>query len=114
MGVPRPPQTSIVPPVHAATWRSRARGTPVSVAVHQTFDAGSYSPPVRSSSKSGVLSPPHTIIRLPVQTAVPAVRACGALAVVIADQASLAGSYWAPVLRVVAPMPPQTIMRDPV
>ena len=58
---------------------------------------GLYLPPVLKYV--GDASPPHTIISLPVQTAVWSYRAVGALAVLVAGQLSVPGLYLPPVLK---------------
>ena len=61
-------------------------------------------------------APPHTIICVPVHTAVGTLRAGGAPFVVVAAQLLLAGLYLPPV-RVKSPLfstPPQTIISLPV
>src|SRR5712692_6886616 len=115
---PSPPQTSMRDPVDTAVWDSRADGAPVDViAVHASV-AGSYWPPVLLALPDREAStPPQTSMRGPVHTAVWAQRADGAPVVVIAVHASVAGSYWPPVLLAKNPeasSPPQTSMRDPV
>jgi hypothetical protein len=61
-------------------------------------------------------TPPQAIISLPVHTAVCESRGEGALAVLVAVQLSLAGSYLPPVLESlnVESPPPQTIISLPV
>lgn len=62
-----------------------------------------------------ISTPPHTIISLPVQTAVWEYRALGALVVLVAAQVSALGSYLPPVLKVLRlPCPPQMIISLPV
>src|SRR5437867_12386991 len=59
--------------------------------------------------------PPHTIIRLPVHTAVWSMRGAGAPVIEVDDQASSAGSYLPPLLwNGDGPCPPHTIMSEPV
>jgi hypothetical protein len=70
---------------------------------------GSYLPPVFDSLPT---NPPHTIISLPVHTAVCHCRPEGALAVLVAVQLSVLGLYLPPVLP--PPKPPQTIISLPV
>jgi hypothetical protein len=60
----------------------------------QVSAAGSYRPPVLSAK---LPIPPHTIIRLPDQTAVCLERAEGAFVVDVGAQVSVAGSYRPPV-----------------
>ena len=58
---------------------------------------GPYLPPV--SKRLVKSAPPHTIISLPVHTAVWADRALGALVVLVAVQLSVLGLYLLPVFR---------------
>jgi hypothetical protein len=69
---------------------------------------GSYLPPVFNST---AINPPHTIISLPVHTAVFQARPEGALTVLVAAQLSVLGLYLPPVLPAPAP---QTIISLPV
>src|SRR5207253_1368034 len=85
-----PPQTIISVPVHIAVCEYRALGAFVVLVDVQMFVAGWYLPPVFStwltpSSKW----PPHTIISLPVHTAVCESRPCGELALLVAAQVSV-------------------------
>ena len=90
----------------------RGEGAPVDVVGVQVSVAGLYRPPA-SAGKPGLLSPPHTIMRFPVHTAVCKYRAAGALAVVaVGVQVSVAGSYRPPVLS--PGLLPHTTMRLPV
>src|SRR6516165_5838745 len=75
---------------------------------------GSYLPPV--FNRLLLLYPPQTIISLPVQTAVWANRAVGALVVLVGVQVSVLGLYFPPVLRPLmrSVVPPQTIISLPV
>ena len=74
---------------------------------------GLYLPPVFKTLVES--NPPHTIISLPVQIAVCAVRPVGALAVLVAVQLLVAGLYLAPVFtRVLPSNPAQTIISLPV
>ena len=63
-------------------------------------------------------TPPHTIISVPVQTAVWPSRASGALTVLVAVQVSVVGLYLPPVLKWQGKefhfAPPQTIISLPV
>ena len=61
---------------------------------------------------SGV--PPHTIISLPVNTAVWNHRASGAFVVPVGVQVSVTGLYCPPVLNALLPTPAQTIISLPV
>ena len=59
--------------------------------------------------------PPQTIISLPVQTALWAIRPKGALLVLVSVQESVSGLYLPPVLKAGPPLkPPQTIISLPV
>src|SRR6516162_2083925 len=61
--------------------------------------------------------PPHTIISLPVHTAVCSHRASGAFMVLVAVQLSVPGSYLPPVFKLQLrphPTPPQMIISLPV
>ena len=80
----------------------------------QVSAEGLYLPPVFSEPL--LLSPPHTIISLPVQTAACLSLASGALIVLVTVQVSVAGTYLPPLLPVppVASSPPQTIISPPV
>ena len=83
----------------------------------QLLVLGSYLPPVlKSRLKGKPPEPPHTIISLPVQTAVCEVRASGALLVLVAVQLSVSGAYLPPVLKSWEKKvePPQTIIAFPV
>src|ERR1051325_2875947 len=89
-----PPQTIILEPVHTAVCSNRACGAPtVVVAVHVSL-AGSYRPPLLiwqlcSSSRP---QPPHTIISVPVHTAVCCLRGNGAFVPLVVRQVSVMGS----------------------
>jgi len=62
-----------------------------------------------------VPTPAHTIISLPVHTAVWASRPVGAFVVLVGIQLSVLGSYFPPVLKKLEPsVPPQTIISLPV
>ena len=62
-----------------------------------------------------MIPPPHTIISLPVHTAVWPERALGALVVLVAVQLSVLGLYLPPVLKWLPLLfPPQTIISVPV
>src|SRR6266481_869650 len=98
-------------PVHTAVWFDRPSGAlVVSVAV-QLFVEGSYLPPVFKLLCESKLKPPHTIISLPVHTAVCPSRARGAPVVPTTAQVFVAGSYRPPVFKSSNPsVPPQTII----
>jgi hypothetical protein len=85
-----------------------AQGDGVGVGV--TPDWAQYLPPVFVKWEPSF--PPHTIISLPVHTAVCEYRALGALVVLVAVQLSVAGLYLPPVSTM--PPPPQTIISLPV
>src|SRR5258706_726239 len=91
-----PPQTIISPPVQTALCCARARGVLASSRVgDQEFPAGSKRPPELNTDVSCVTSfkPPHTIISVPVQTAVCWERASGAVASArVGAQESVPGS----------------------
>jgi hypothetical protein len=76
---------------------------------------GLYLPPVLKKVKP-FDDPPHTIISLPVHTAVWFARTSGTLVVLVAVQLSVAGLYLPPVFkRSSCPStPPQTIISLPV
>jgi hypothetical protein len=81
-------------PVHTAEWNLRFAGTPdaVDVGVHESV-SGSYLPPVFIAVTGMVELPPHTIISVPVQTAVCPERGTGVLAsIVIGVHVSVIGS----------------------
>ena len=82
--------------------------------VIQVSAEGLYLPPVFSEPL--LLSPPHTIISLPVQTAACLSLASGALIVLVTVQVSVAGTYLPPLLPVppVASSPPQMTISLPV
>ena len=63
----------------------------------QLFVVGLYLPPV-SNTRAGPF-PPHTIISLPVQTAVCCSRRSGALPMLVAVQLSVLGLYLPPVFK---------------
>jgi hypothetical protein len=75
---------------------------------------GWYLPPVFKGLAP--LSPPQTIISLPVHTAVCCQRPAGALVVLVAVQLSVLGLYLPPVFKAGTPLrnPPQTIISLPV
>ena len=76
----------------------------------QLFVPGLYLPPVLVAG-----DPPHTIISLPVQTAVCWARAEGTLVVPVAVQLSVLGLYLPPLFKfIVSPDPPQTTIALPV
>ena len=64
-----PPHTIISLPVHTAVWPYRAAGALVVLVAVQLPALGLYLPPVFKGPKPLPLYPPHTIISLPVQTA---------------------------------------------
>ena len=66
---PNPPQTIIWLLVQIAVWASRASGALAVLVAIQLSVAGLYLPPLFKRLKLKVF-PPHTIISLPVQTAV--------------------------------------------
>jgi len=72
---------------------------------------GLYLPPV---FKKLPLSPPQTIISLPVHTAVGKNRPAGAPVVLVAVQLSVLGLYLPPVFKRLGLPPPQTIISLPV
>jgi hypothetical protein len=79
----------------------------------QLFVLGLYLPPVLTSPLLSV--PPHTIISLPVQTAVCWSRPEGASVVLVAVQLFVLGLYLPPVFRkLLLTCPPQTIISPPV
>jgi hypothetical protein len=90
-----------------------AVGVTVGVGVGLGPNCAQYLPPVLKLVVS--LVPPQTIISLPVETAVWAYRADGALEVLVAVQPSMAGLYLPPVLKCVGDAsPPHTIISPPV
>lgn len=82
----------------------------------QVLLAGSYRPPELVNPVNS--NPPHTIIRVPVHTAMCVMRAVGALVVAVAFHVLFDGLYRPPVFSgfkpVVPPDPPQTIISVPV
>ena len=78
----------------------------------QLFALGSYLPPVLTLPP--VENPPHTIISLPVQTAVCEYRALGALVALVAVQLSVPGLYLPPEFKTLPSCQPQTIISLPV
>ena len=64
-----PPHTIISLPLHTAVWPYRAAAALVVLVAVQLPALGSYLPPVFKGPKPLPLYPPHTIISLPVQTA---------------------------------------------
>ena len=74
---------------------------------------GLYLPPV-FKWLGPLVSPPQTIISLPVQTAVCKFRPPGALVVLVAVQLSVLGLYLPPVFKELPLYPPQTIISLPV
>jgi hypothetical protein len=74
---------------------------------------GLYLPPVSESSRG--VPPPHTIISLPIDTAVCQYRPEGALVVLVAVQLSVLGLYLPPVSKIPrSPAPPHIIISLPV
>ena len=75
-----------------------------------------YLPPVSKNVGPPLKVPPHTIISLPVHTAVWASRPAGALLVLVAVQLSVPGLYLPPVLKKLGKLsvPPHTIISLPV
>jgi hypothetical protein len=72
-----------------------------------------YLPPVLKKFTPSV--PPHTIISVPVHTAVCMSRAVGALVVLVSIQLSVLGKYFPPVLKkFTSSVPPHTIISVPV
>ena len=68
-----PPQTIISVPVQTALCESRGSGTPEPPVPDQLSEMGSYWPPLLNKKRwlyMSVQLPPHTIISVPVQTAV--------------------------------------------
>ena len=65
-----PPQMIMSLPVHTALCPVRPVGALVVVVAVQLSVLGLYRPPVFKGGRMGELNPPHTIISLPVQTAV--------------------------------------------
>jgi hypothetical protein len=106
--LPNPPQTIISLPVHTAVCCSRAAGALAMLVGIQLSVLGLYLPPVFVGGSKGSGVPPHTIISLPVHTAVCHSRPPGALAVLVAVHVSAPGLYRPPVLP--PPSPPQTII----
>jgi hypothetical protein len=79
----------------------------------QLFVLGLYLPPVFNGIKS--LSPPHTIISVPLHTAVWNSRSAGTLTVLVGVQLFVVGLYRPPVFKSLEPsVPPQTIISLPV
>src|SRR5262245_8237561 len=94
----RPPHTIISDPVQTAVCRKRSSRKPgMAVGVH-VFEVGSYWPPSRNDSQvpPAPASPPHTIIRVPVQTAVWDMRPGGEAMSETGLQWLLMGSYRPP------------------
>ena len=69
---------------------------------------GLYFPPVLKTLLA--LYPPHTIISVPVHTAVCWARASGALVLVVGVQVSVPGLYRPPVFKALPLVPPHTII----
>jgi hypothetical protein len=84
----------------------------VVLVVVQLSVLGLYRPPVFKMLLTPC--PPHTIISLPVQTAVWSHRPSGALVVLVGVQASVLGLYLPPVFKAPPTIPPQTIISLPV
>ena len=82
----------------------------------QLSTPGLYLPPVFKKPPMKPLNPAQTIISLPVQTAVCAVRASGTLVLPVAVQLSVLGLYLPPVLEKnpLKSIPPHTIISLPV
>ena len=85
-------------------------GVAVGVGVGVTPDCAQYLPPV-FKSPPGSLSPPQTIISVPVHTAVCLRRPIGAVVMSVVPQLSNAGLYLPPVLE---DEPPQIIISSPL
>ena len=95
-----PPQTIIsLLPVQTAVCRARGSGASAELVATQLSVPGLYLPPVFKKPLGKESDPPHTIISLPVQTAVCQVRLEGALAVLVAVQLSVSGLYLPPVFK---------------
>src|ERR1044071_6275854 len=93
----------------------RALGALVVLVAVQLFVLGLYLPPVFKTTP--LLSyPPHTIISLPVHTAVCLDRPLGTFVMLVAAQLSVPGLYLPPVFEGTPPSarPPQTIISLPV
>jgi hypothetical protein len=81
----------------------------------QLFVPGLYFPPVLKYWLFSMSVPPHTIISLPVQTAVWISRPAGTLVVLVTVQVLVFGLYLPPVSKVVtSSVPPQMIISLPV
>src|SRR6266850_1493222 len=100
------------PPVQIAVWPARSVGAFVEDVLVQLSVTGSYRLPVLCGLKKNWSLPPHTTMRLPVQTAVCRKRAGGASVVDVGVQVSAAGSYRPPVSekRPWSSKPPHTTM----
>ena len=105
----QPPQTIISAPVQTAVRSSTVgpKGVPMLVAIQVSVE-GLYLPPVWKTSI------PHTIISVPVQTALCPLRPDGALTVAVGVQLSVFGLYLLPVFKLLPLYPPQTIISVPV
>ena len=109
------PQMIISLPVHTAVCKARALGALVVLVALQLSMLALYLPPVLNSFVVPCSNPPHTIISLPVQIAVCASRASGALVMLVGVQLFVLGIYLPPVLRLTpTPSPPQMIISLPV
>src|SRR6266403_579644 len=97
-------------PVQTAVCQYRSEGALVMLVAVQLSVLGLYFPPsLKTVMKGGSsFNPPHTIISLPLQTAVCALRGEGALVVLMAVQLLELGLYFPP------PTPLQTIISLPV
>jgi hypothetical protein len=96
-----PPQISIFDPVQTAEWRIRALGAVPPDTGVQVSDPGSYrAPAVRTDvTPDWRVSPPHTIMRVPAQTAPCESRARGAFVRLTGSQVLDPGSNRPPVLK---------------
>src|SRR5437773_2165212 len=91
----------------------RAAGALAVVVAPQLSAVELYLPPVLR--KLSALSPPHTIISLPVQTALWPISASGAVVVLVAVPLSVLGLDLPPVFKMLAlSYPPQTIISPPL
>jgi hypothetical protein len=79
----------------------------------QAFVPGLYLPPLLKYVKFPS-KPPHTIISVPLHTAVCDSRADGAVAVLVVIQVSVLGMYFAPVFNTLPLKPPHTIISVPL
>jgi hypothetical protein len=94
--------------------RNRPEGALLKLVAVQLSVLGLYLPPVFIMIM--LPSPPHTIISLPVHTAVCRARASAALVVLVGVQLSVLGLYLAPVFKLppLLSVPPQMIISVPV